>query len=153
VGFTPYYTVAIWFGFDKGGNSLGMNVNGESLAAPIWSTLLREYNQGLPRRDFPRPPGIVDAAVCRRSGKLPIQACASTISLSFLAGTIPEERCDSCGIDVEGLSTINNWGPWELPPIPDDLQRFLDLEFDFSSIFNRNPEEPEIPSDYDPLFD
>jgi penicillin-binding protein 1A len=97
VGFTPYYTISIWFGFDKPGNSLGMNITGASLAGPIWGNLMQEYNQGLPRRDFVRPSGITDVTVCRSSGKLMTPDCPSGIALSFLAGTAPTEICDQHG--------------------------------------------------------
>ena len=97
VGYTPYYTIAIWFGFDKPGNSLGTNGTGAQLCGPIWGDLMHEYNQGLPRRDFPRPSGIVDATVCRASGLLPLEDCPARVTLSFLAGTVPAEFCNQHG--------------------------------------------------------
>ena len=32
IGFTPYYTCAVWFGFDTPGKSMGMGMTGASLA-------------------------------------------------------------------------------------------------------------------------
>ncbi|MDR0602035.1 MAG: PBP1A family penicillin-binding protein, partial [Treponema sp.] len=55
VGYTPYYTTAIWFGFDRPGNSLGVNLTGATLAGPVWGDYMREIHQGLPFRDFIRP--------------------------------------------------------------------------------------------------
>jgi penicillin-binding protein 1A len=163
VGFTPYYTIAIWFGFDKGGNSLGMNVSGASLAGPIWGNLMHEYNQGLPRRDFPRPPGIVDAVVCRASGLRPRPECPSTISLSFLAGTVPEEYCDQHGAGAVSAA-IPVWIPgrpdrfgsqsgpsYDMPTIPENLR--LLLELGGTSGPENQETEPEVPSDHNPLFD
>ncbi|MDR2210583.1 MAG: PBP1A family penicillin-binding protein [Spirochaetaceae bacterium] len=154
VGFTPYYTIAIWFGFDKGGNSLGMNVSGASLAGPIWGNLMQEYNQGLPRRDFPRPSGIVDVTVCRSSGLLRNAACPPGISLSFLAGTAPTDYCDQHGVALDlpgGLNTLripggNAPSSYRMPTVPPELQAIMDRTFD-------SPEtEPEIPA-WDPLSD
>jgi len=48
VGYTPYYTTAVWFGFDKPGNSLGVDLTGSSLAGPVWGDFMREIHQGLP---------------------------------------------------------------------------------------------------------
>ncbi|MDR2029280.1 MAG: PBP1A family penicillin-binding protein [Treponema sp.] len=95
VGFTPYYTTAIWFGFDKPGNSLGLSLTGATLAGPIWGDFMRELNTGLPAKDFIRPStGIVDVTVCAKSGLLPTEACnEGTITLSFLTGTQPREAC------------------------------------------------------------
>jgi penicillin-binding protein 1A len=98
VGFTPYYTTAIWFGFDKPGNSLGLSLTGATLAGPIWGDFMREIHQGLPRRDFVRPStGIVDVTVCSKSGLLPTAACPGTVTLSFLTGTAPSEACNLHG--------------------------------------------------------
>jgi penicillin-binding protein 1A len=98
VGFTPYYTTAIWFGFDKPGNSLGLSLTGATLAGPIWGDFMREIHQGLPRRDFVRPStGIVDVTVCSKSGLLPTAACPGTVTLPFLAGTAPTGACNLHG--------------------------------------------------------
>ncbi|MDR1389856.1 MAG: PBP1A family penicillin-binding protein [Treponema sp.] len=158
VGFTPYYTIAIWFGFDKGGNSLGMNVSGASLAGPIWGNLMQEYNQGLPRRDFVRPSGIVEATVCRTSGLRMTSACPSGITLSFLEGTVPEEFCDQHGLNAGdfrsrlGMNPAlfveeNLAGGLTMPTLPPGLENLGSPR--------REPNESEkveIPS-YDPLWD
>ncbi|MCL1814983.1 MAG: PBP1A family penicillin-binding protein [Treponema sp.] len=154
VGYTPYYTIAIWFGFDRGGNSLGMNVSGATLAAPIWGNLMQAYNQGLPRRDFPRPPGIVDAVVCRSSGKLPTSMCPAVISLNFLAGTVPEERCDeSHGENFMTSYIPGNYGDGDWRPIiPPEMQSMFD-NIGRPGSSNLNPEDPEMPTNYNPFFD
>ncbi|GHU04213.1 penicillin-binding protein [Spirochaetia bacterium] len=96
VGFTPYYTTAIWFGFDKPGNSLGVNLTGATLAGPVWGDYMREIHQGLPYRDFVRPAsGIVDVRVCAKSGLLLTAACnQGDVVLPFLSGTEPHETCN-----------------------------------------------------------
>ncbi|MDR1929706.1 MAG: PBP1A family penicillin-binding protein [Treponema sp.] len=157
VGFTPYYTIAIWFGFDKQGNSLGMNVSGASLAGPIWGNLMHEYNQGLPRRDFPRPPGIVDATVCRSSGLLMTPSCPQGITLSFLAGTVPTEECDQHGPNAINTGPGAPWSPLmmgnritgelTMPTLPPELMQDLPPQGGRGS-----DTEPELPS-YNPLFD
>jgi penicillin-binding protein 1A len=96
VGYTPYYTTAIWFGFDKPGNSLGVTLTGATLAGPIWGDYMRDIHAGLPFRDFVRPArGLVDVTVCTKSGLLKTQACGNnSITLTFLAGTQPHQYCD-----------------------------------------------------------
>jgi penicillin-binding protein 1A len=95
VGYTPYYTTAIWFGFDKPGNSLGVNLTGATLAGPVWGDYMREIHQGLPYRDFARPStGIVETTVCAKSGLLKTAACnEGEVTLPFLEGTQPREYC------------------------------------------------------------
>jgi penicillin-binding protein 1A len=95
VGFTPYYTTAIWFGFDKPGNSLGLTLTGATLAGPIWGDFMREIHRGLPAKDFKRPEnGVVDIKVCAKSGQLLTPACVEgEVTLTFLEKFRPAEYC------------------------------------------------------------
>jgi len=113
VGFSPYYTTAIWFGFDRPGNSLGLNLTGSTLAGPIWADYMREIHLGLPFRDFVRPSsGIVDATVCIRSGLLLTEYCnEGEATLPFLSGTQPVHTCDYHGASDRSLTSrlqLNN---------------------------------------------
>ncbi|HCM29170.1 MAG: penicillin-binding protein [Treponema sp. GWB1_62_6] len=96
VGFTPYYSTAIWFGFDSPGNSLGVTQTGATIAGPAWADFMREIHQGLPRKDFVRPStGLIDVTVCSVSGLLPTAFCnEGTNTLTFLNGTQPTRYCD-----------------------------------------------------------
>jgi penicillin-binding protein 1A len=95
VGYSPYYTAAIWFGFDKPGNSLGVNLTGSTLAGPVWADFMREVHQGLPFKDFVRPStGIVEVTVCSQSGLLKTPSCPGEVTLPFLEGTQPTRYCD-----------------------------------------------------------
>lgn len=91
VGYTPYYTSAVWLGFDRGGNnSLGVNQTGAITAGPIWSQFMKDIHNGLPRREFVRPEGIVEATVTTRSGLLPpADYDGPTVREVFIAGTQP----------------------------------------------------------------
>jgi penicillin-binding protein 1A len=99
VGYSPYYTTAIWFGFDKPGNSLGVELTGSTLAGPVWGDYMREIHKGLPRRDFVRPAsGVIEVTVCAKSGLLKTPACnQGEVTLPFLSGTQPVEFCDMHG--------------------------------------------------------
>jgi penicillin-binding protein 1A len=95
VGFTPYYTTAIWFGFDKPGNSLGLTLTGATLAGPIWGDFMREIHRGLPAKDFKRPEtGVVDVKVCAKSGQLLTPYCnQGEVVLTFLEQFRPTDYC------------------------------------------------------------
>ncbi|MCL2185423.1 MAG: PBP1A family penicillin-binding protein [Treponema sp.] len=96
VGYTPYYTTAVWFGFDMPGNSLGNSQTGAGLAAPVWGDTMREIHRGLPQKGFSRPSsGVIDITVCRKSGRLRTPNCnEGEVTLPFLEGTIPSMYCD-----------------------------------------------------------
>jgi penicillin-binding protein 1A len=99
VGYSPYYTTAIWFGFDRPGNSLGVNLTGSTLAGPVWADYMREIHQGLPFRDFVRPAsGLIDVTVCAKSGLLKTDACnQGELTFPFLEGTQPDQYCNIHG--------------------------------------------------------
>ena len=96
VGFSPYYTTAIWFGFDRPGNSLGVEQTGATIAAPIWSDFMRDIHKGLQYKPFPSPQsGVSNVTVCAISGLLPTQYCdEGTVNLLYLDGTQPIKSCD-----------------------------------------------------------
>jgi len=99
VGYSPYYTTAVWFGFDRPGNSLGVELTGATLAGPVWGDYIREIHKGLPRKAFSRPAtGIIDVTVCVKSGLLRTSACnEGEVTLPFLEGTQPAQYCDLHG--------------------------------------------------------
>jgi hypothetical protein len=124
---------------------------------------MHEYNQGLPRRDFVRPPGVVDATVCRASGLLPTADCPSRVTLSFLAGTVPAALCDQHGpnansrFEITGTlkTTATLWGDsltseLQMPTLPPELME--NLPVDSMPQENSPGMGVELPS-YNPLLD
>lgn len=94
VGYSPYYTTAVWFGFDRGGgNSLGVDQTGAITAGPVWGRMMRAIHADREPVDFPRPStGITEVKVTTRSGLLPPEHYGrSTREEIFLAGTEPRE--------------------------------------------------------------
>ena len=96
VGYSPYYTTAVWFGFDRPGNSLGVELTGATLAGPVWGDYMREIHRGLSRKNFTRPAsGLVDVSVCVKSGLLRSALCnEGEVTLPFLEGSQPFRVCD-----------------------------------------------------------
>lgn len=96
VGYSPYYTAAFWFGFDKKGQSLGLDLTGATLAGPAWGDFMKEVHEGLPYKTFTKPQtGLVEATVCSVSGMLPTAECGNHITKKvFLEGTEPTSFCE-----------------------------------------------------------
>lgn len=134
VGFTPYYTTAVWFGFDRRGLSLGLDNTGATLAGPAWGDYMGRIHQDLPYRDFVKPQtGLVTATVCAKSGLLPTDACNDgTVTLIFLEGTQPTGYCDyheSAGVVKRiGVERLQNQGltTGEAPPSVDSGSLLID---------------------------
>ncbi len=96
VGFSPYMTTAVWFGFDMPGNSLGRYLTGATAAGPIWAKYMKTVHTGLEPKEFTKPDsGLVTVRVCAESGMLPTQDCDDgIIEEIFIAGTEPRQACD-----------------------------------------------------------
>jgi penicillin-binding protein 1A len=93
VGFTPYYTTAIWLGFDQGGgNSLGTNQTGAVTTGPVWARYMEAIHEGLEPRKFDKPAtGLTETTVTAKSGLLPPEDYqGETVEEVFLEGTAPE---------------------------------------------------------------
>ena len=95
IGYSPYYTTAVWFGYDKGAQSLGLNNTGAMLAGPPWANFMKAIHEDMPYKDFIRPEtGLTSVTVCSKSGVLPTSYCnEGTVSLYFLSGTAPSLSC------------------------------------------------------------
>lgn len=99
VGYTPYYTTAVWMGHDEPKN---LGFTGGSYPARLWQNIMAGVHKNLPSKAFEKPGGLVSVEVCSESGKRPSELCAldqrgSTIrSEVFIKGTEPaaEDICD-----------------------------------------------------------
>ncbi|MDR2943390.1 MAG: PBP1A family penicillin-binding protein [Treponema sp.] len=136
IGYSPYYTTAVWYGFDRPGNSLGVELTGSTLSGPVWGDYMREIHKGLPYRTFTRPSsGIIDVTVCAKSGLLRTSACnEGEVTLPFLEGTQPVQYCEMHGkaspFQTRAPTTPIPMGPFDgegildgipMPTLPLDL--------------------------------
>jgi penicillin-binding protein 1A len=108
IGFTPYYTTAVWFGFDRPGNSLGTTQSGAAVAGYYWANYMKDINKDLPAKSFQRPQtGLVEATVCSVTGLLPTPYCnEGTTTLLFYEGTQPNKFCDWHSLSAERDRTL-----------------------------------------------
>lgn len=96
VGFTPYYTSAFWFGFDRRGQSLGTQITGSTIAGVAWGDFMHEINKDKPYKDFRNdvPEGLIELDVCTLSGGLLTPECKRhVIHAYYYPGTEPTEPC------------------------------------------------------------
>lgn len=95
VGFTPYYTSVFWFGFDKPGQSLGLQLTGSTLSGYAWADYMKKVHNGLPMKDFSKPAtGVIEATVCSVSGGILTPECGNhKVTAWYLEGTQPTQVC------------------------------------------------------------
>jgi len=73
LGYTPDMVVGVWVG--NSDNSEMQGTTGVTGAAPIWAEIMEKASEGLPVKDFVRPPGIIEREVCAFGGHLPSPNC------------------------------------------------------------------------------
>jgi len=72
VGFSPYFTAAIWMGNDL---HTGMHRNSNQFHTPLWGHIMNEIHLTLPPRRFEQPLGITTVTVCLDSGHRATDLC------------------------------------------------------------------------------
>ena len=95
-GLTPYYSGSVWIGYD---NPQRMNGKSSS-AASLFSKIMAVAHEGLEYKDIEKPSGLVEAKVCKDSGKSPTDLCyedqrGNRVKTEyFIDGTQPKSVCD-----------------------------------------------------------
>jgi membrane peptidoglycan carboxypeptidase len=86
IGYTPQLVTGVWLGNTD--NTPMKELPGSTGAAFIWQAFMAWALADEPAEAWPRPPGIVQQAVCEISGQLPNGVCP-TLSEYFIEGTQP----------------------------------------------------------------
>ncbi len=152
-GYTPYLTTVIWFGFDKVGQSLGLELTGSTLSGVAWGDYMRICHEDLPMKEFPVPQtGLVKASVCSVSGEILTAACGDHVTTKyFLEGTEPKTVCkfhtsreDAKALGEIRISRARYLSSETLPKITDKSPLKLDLKalginLEYDEQFDKKP--------------
>lgn len=60
-GYTPYYTTAVWIGYDTPRAMPG--IYGATVSGRIWNRIMSEIHEGLPEKDWRQPSSVIEAWV------------------------------------------------------------------------------------------
>ena len=90
VGYTPYYTCAVWSGYD---NNEKIPEDARNFHKNLWKKVMTRIHEGLEDKDFEMPSSVEKASVCSETGLLPRAGCP-TITEYFDISSLPTEYCD-----------------------------------------------------------
>ena len=97
VGYTPYYTAAVWTGYK---NPERIYTSGNP-AAKLWKMVMSQVHEGLEDKDFVQPSqSPIQKSYCLDSGMVPTEACTTDARGSraatgfFFPGDVPTQSCD-----------------------------------------------------------
>ena len=93
VGYTPYYTCAVWSGFDN--NEKLPDDYSRDFHKDMWKKVMNRIHSelGLADKDFEMPSTVKKVSVCADTGLLPRAGCP-VITEYFDIGDIPTKDCD-----------------------------------------------------------
>ena len=141
IGYTPYYIGGVWGGCDDNqvlkDAKTGEYNGGTGFHKDIWRKVMTKIHEGKTDPGFSRPEDIVEAQVCRKSGKLPTSGCyqdyrgSAVITELFAKGTVPTEKC----------TYHTSWGAMLVP------ENLRDLDTDDHYYSYKEPEEEEEDED------
>ena len=97
VGYTPYYTCAVWSGYD---NNEKLPDYARNFHKNLWKKVMTRIHEGLPTKEFEKPASVEKLSVCEETGLLPRAGCP-VITEYFDVGTMPTEYCDQHFYDVD----------------------------------------------------
>jgi len=93
IGFIPQLLVCVWVGYDKGQISMGKEMCGGEVAAPIWRDFMLKVIPQIPLASFQRPYGIIEVNIDPFTGLKATQYCPRTKNEIFITGTEPKGTC------------------------------------------------------------
>lgn len=98
-GLTPYYSGAVWIGYDD--NRVIGGASYSSSAASLWGAIMAPIHENLEYKEFDgNPGGVTTVSICKDSGKLATDLCANdqrgsrVYTEMFISGTEPTSVCD-----------------------------------------------------------
>ena len=91
-GYTPYYTCAVWGGYDD-----NKECNSDtSFRFRLWKGIMSRIHENLEEKDFKVPSSVERKSICTITGKLAGSGCPS-ITEYFAKDTLPAETCSGHG--------------------------------------------------------
>lgn len=116
VGYSPYYTAGIWFGYDNNIDPTDRSGFRLYQHEVLWGRIMTEIDsvKALEDKDFEMPDGIVEATVCKSTGLRASSSCDSITEI-MAADKVPTETCTQCTAArvctvCGGLATANSPG-------------------------------------------
>lgn len=90
VGFTPYYTCAVWAGYDD--NTVLPSGTARTYQQTLWKNIMQRIHSDLPSTEFKMPSTVEKASICTKTGLLATRSCNSVTEYFDTEG-LPKKYC------------------------------------------------------------
>ena len=117
VGYTPYYTCAVWSGFD---NNEKLPEDARDFHKNLWKKVMTRIHEGLPDKDFDMPASVEKISICEETGLLPRAGCP-VITEYFDIGDAPTDYCNQHFYESDDTMEeyTTDEGTFNVSPTPD----------------------------------
>ena len=117
VGYTPYYTCAVWSGFD---NNEKLPEDARDFHKNLWKKVMTRIHEGLPDKYFDMPASVEKISICEETGLLPRAGCP-VITEYFDIGDVPTDYCDQHFYESDDTMEeyTTDEGTFNVSPTPD----------------------------------
>ena len=117
VGYTPYYTCAVWSGFD---NNEKLPEDARDFHKNLWKKVMTRIHEDLPDKDFDMPASVEKISICEETGLLPRAGCP-VITEYFDIGDVPTDYCDQHFYESDDTMEeyTTDEGTFNVSPTPD----------------------------------
>ncbi len=146
VGYTPYYTCAVWSGYDNNEKLADAGIY-RSFHKQLWQTVMSRIHEDLPYMDFQTPSSVEKVTVCSKTLKLPGKHC-STVTEYFDVANLPTTVCDGNHKDYY-VHQDDNDGSSGYSEDYDDYEEDIEEDSDDSFLFSFSFDDADSDSDYD----
>ena len=120
-GFTPYYTCAVWGGYDDPKSMTNIDT---TFRFRIWKSIMSRIHAGLETKQFEMPTSVEQKTICTESGMLARPGCPSRTEY-FATDNAPTETCTGHAsseqpADTSGTEGSTDTGTTTDPTTPGD---------------------------------
>lgn len=91
VGYTPYYTAGIWFGYDDNTPIMNRTYN-YTAQQYMWKKIMTAVHENLPEKEFEQPSSVEKIYICSKTGLLATSTCPAVASYCDV-NNAPTEYC------------------------------------------------------------
>ena len=136
VGFTPYYTCAVWAGYDD--NTVLPSGTARTYQQTLWKNIMQRIHSDLPSTEFKMPSTVEKASICTKTGLLATYSCNSVTEYFDTEG-LPKKYCSGHFFNFFNKDDEEDK---EEEPKPDDS---VDVPNEVTPQPPATPETPETP--------
>ena len=103
-GFTPYYTCAVWGGYDSPKSMTNIDT---TFRFRIWKSIMSRVHANLETKDFTMPSSVEQKTVCTITGLLARPGSCPSVTEYFASDNVPTQVCSGHGNSSDSSSDTN----------------------------------------------